>query len=97
MVCGGAGIGKSSFIDLFVQKFQRNDIRDSIYARKRESDRSRSNISETSIEKHFEQYQKYVIKDRTNGFESKYVKTETNDFELQIIDSPGYGHKEDLQ
>jgi len=72
MVCGAAGIGKTSFIDLFIGQFNKEEYIETFRGKKDEN----------------------VILPKTSGFPVKDKKM--NKFNLQMIDSPGYGDNMDV-
>jgi len=72
LVCGAAGIGKSSFIDLFIGQFNKEEYIETFRGRNDDN----------------------VIKPKTSGFPVKDKKIK--EFNLQMIDSPGYGDSMDI-
>lgn len=93
MVSGATGIGKSSFVDLFIKKFKLKETREMI----KESQNHKNGLSlSSSLTGRIEQYEEYIIKNPTSGFEEKNIRSMKNDFTLRMIDSPGYGNTEEL-
>jgi septin family protein len=70
-VCGAAGIGKTSFIDLFIGQFNKEEYIETFRGKKE------------------------IILPKTYGFPVKEKKMKN--FNLQMIDSPGYGDNMDIK
>lgn len=86
MVCGSSGIGKTSFIELFMLHFNKQEAAKILDLR--------DDMDKTDTLIAFPTNQD-VIKDETRWFKPRNIKSLgiKNDFELQLVDTPGYGNK----
>ena len=82
MVCGASGIGKSSFIELFIGKFH-FDAEVSVTESMKES---------TIVDDIHEQ----VIREATGGFCEREVDSPCGKFKLRVVDSAGHGNYTDI-
>ena len=96
MVCGAAGVGKSSFAELFIEKI---NITDSKFV---------AGIMKNRVLNHTPRKDKdgnkvyflnsKAIKPATEGFTEKSIESTNkgDKFKLTMVDSPGYGDKSDI-
>lgn len=69
LVCGAAGIGKSSFVELFIKKFNLTEANKIIKEQKEEPLPSNEDCS---------RYNKYIIKKPTDSFEEKNISSSSD-------------------
>lgn len=97
LVCGSAGIGKSSFIELFMMKF---DIKNEAQKLSKINTNKNQPIKFDSYGNEIKDLNSEIIKEATIGFPEKQIKSSTDkqgkSFKLTMIDSPGYGDKTDI-
>jgi predicted kinase len=66
LVCGPAGVGKSSFVELFIKKFNFIEANKVIETQEDSSD-------EQAPSEEIKNYNKYIIKKATERFEEKTI------------------------
>jgi septin family protein len=96
MVCGASGIGKTSFVELFMKRFNKKLAEKVLNSKK-----SKHNLSQIEfLEEQFEKFEEYCIKRSTQNFDFYEVerqdKQSKNLYRLTIIDTVGYGDSPNL-
>lgn len=84
MVCGPSGVGKTSFVELFMVNFNLQEANKILESKQQ-------NWNESLIDF---PYNKQVIKEGTTEIETKEIcsKKEDSQFVLSLVDTPGYGN-----
>lgn len=94
MVVGPAGVGKSSFIEIFLRKFNYDAFK-RVYGT---LDGHETGVNKLDGDCHL--YGNDVIRNETNGFVDLSISSShagSKRFTVTMVDSPGYGHKMDAE
>lgn len=91
MVCGPSGVGKTSFIELFMKKFNYKKAIAQINSARKSKISRVLNLSENN-----QQFIDLAIKESTKLIKVHKITNDSANYELRLIDTVGYGNNTDL-